>query len=155
MNDDGTGSAPVSPTVQRATNVLLVEDDPLTAFNTARALRQSANVGIVMVASDGLEAFEMLRSGTLPPGALLVLTDLSMPRMSGLELAAAIRNDPTLKDQPVVVLTTSVERSDREAAAALGVRAFFRKPHLTEFLAWLAVFCGSHAADAISPANDP
>lgn len=149
MKDDGTPGAPVSPTVQGATNVLLVEDDPLTAFNTARALRQSANVGIVTVATDGLEAFELLRSGTLPPGLLLVLTDLSMPRMSGLELTAAIRNDPQLKDQPVVVLTTSVERSDREAAEALGVRGFFVKPHLTEFLAWLAGFCGG-----VAPAND-
>lgn len=131
--------------VQASTHVLIVEDDPLTAFMTARTLRMSDRVSSVTIAIDGRDAFELLRSGTLPSGMLLVVTDLSMPRMSGLELAAALRADPALRDQPVVVLSTSGEPADRAAAAALGVAGYFVKshglPHLDELLGWLQVFC--------------
>jgi CheY-like chemotaxis protein len=127
-----------------ATHVLLVEDDPLTAFTTARSLRRSGYVDAVTVATDGREAFELLQSGTLALDHLLVLTDLSMPRMSGLELAKAMRADPRLREQPIVVLTTSINGDDRAAATELGVVGFFVKshsiPHLHELLEWIRTF---------------
>jgi CheY-like chemotaxis protein len=111
--------------VSRTIHVLLVEDDPLTAFNTKRSLRRRPEITSITVAVDGREALDLLRGGTLAGDGLVVLTDLSMPRMSGLELAAAIRADPALQDLPIVVLTTSADDADRAAALALHVAGYF------------------------------
>ncbi|HTJ41585.1 MAG TPA: response regulator [Kofleriaceae bacterium] len=128
----------------RAIDVLIVEDDPLTVFNVKRLLRQTADVANVHIAVDGREALEMLRGGTLTLDRLLVITDLSMPRMSGLELMAAIRDDPALCRLPVVVLTTSADRADRLAAFAMQVAGYFVKTHairpFEEMMAWLHTY---------------
>lgn len=122
-------------------HVLLVEDDSLTALVTARALRQLPTVDRVSVAVDGQDAFDRLRSGAITPDRLVILTDLSMPRMSGLELVAAIATLPALRDNPVAVLTTSNDPADRKAAAALHVAGYFMKSagrgYLDAMLSWL------------------
>lgn len=125
----------------RAVHVLLVEDDPLTVLNIQRLLLRTDEVASVTVAVDGREALDLLRGGTLPRDRLLVITDLSMPRMSGLELLSAIRLDPDLRSLPVVVLTTSSEDGDRQAAFAMQVAGYFVKCHtmqpFDEMLTWL------------------
>ena len=128
-------------------DVLMVEDDPLTAFNTRRALRRSARIKSVAVAIDGHDALDQLRRGLHTSIRLVILTDLSMPRMSGLELAAAIRAEPSLRALRIVVLTTSGDEVDRAAAAALQVAGYFVRnatpAHLDEVISCL---CAQGAA---------
>jgi len=125
----------------RAVNVLLVEDDPLSVFNIRRLLRQTNEVASVTVAVDGREALDLLLGDALPRERLLVITDLSMPRMSGLELLSAIRCAPALRNVPVVVLTTSAEDVDRQAAFAMQVAGYFVKAHekrpFEDLITWL------------------
>jgi CheY-like chemotaxis protein len=127
--------------VSRAVHVLLVEDDPLTVFNIRRLLLQTDEVASITVAVDGREALDLLLEGTLSRDRLLIITDLSMPRMSGLELLSAIRGTPSLSNLPVVVLTTSSDESDRQAAFAMQVAGYFVKAHsmrpFAEMMAWL------------------
>jgi CheY-like chemotaxis protein len=131
----------LEPVMFRPAHVLLVEDDPLTVFNTERSLRASADVGDITVAADGRDALERLRSGVFAGERLVVLTDLSMPRMSGLELVAAMREEPALQKLPVVIITRSTDEADRRAARALKVAGYIVKGdggrHVSQMLAWL------------------
>jgi CheY-like chemotaxis protein len=132
---------PSGPRVTRPVHVLLVEDDPLTVLNVRRLLLRTDEVATVTVAVDGREALDLLLGGTLPRDRMLVITDLSMPRMSGLELLYAIRRDAGLSHLPVVVLMTSSDGADRQAAFALQVAGYFVKAHalqpLQEMMTWL------------------
>jgi CheY-like chemotaxis protein len=123
------------------THVLLVEDDPLTVFNTMRTLGKSDDVDSITVAIDGRDALDRLRSGEFDGMRLVVLTDLSMPGMSGLELVSAMRDEPTLRDLPVVIVTNSNEEADRSAARALDVASYIVKSagyrYFDQMLAWL------------------
>jgi len=128
-------------------HVLLVDDDPLTIISVKRALGNTPEIASVTVAEDGLAALALLRGGTLSSERLLVITDLSMPRMSGLELLAEVRADPALRNVPVVVLTTSSRDVDRRAAFELQVAGYFvkrsaRKP-FDELLQWMRSYWSS------------
>ena len=130
-----------------AINVLLVDDDPLTVINVKRALANTLEIASVAVAADGVEALALLRGGTLASERLLMITDIAMPRMSGLELLAEVRADPELRNLPVVVLTTSSRDFDRRAAFELQVAGYFvkkaaRKP-FDELLQWMRSYWSS------------
>lgn len=109
-------------------NILLVEDDELDAMNVQRALRDSDSVNPLTVACDGIEALDLLRGGTLSLDRLLVVIDLNMPRMNGLELLGELRRDEALCTLPVVVLTTSDEDSDKRRAFDLNAAGYVLKP---------------------------
>lgn len=109
-------------------HLLLVEDDDLDVMNVHRALAQAPEVASITVARDGIEALKMLRAGELPMERLVTVIDLRMPRMSGLDLLREIRQDPRLKRIPSVVLTTSDDPHDRDAAFCLGAAGYFVKP---------------------------
>jgi CheY-like chemotaxis protein len=109
-------------------HLLLVEDDDLDVMNVHRALAQAPEIASITVARDGVDALKMLRSGDLPIERLVVLVDLRMPRMSGLDLLKELRADARLKRVPTVVLTTSDDPHDRDAAFCLGVAGYFVKP---------------------------
>ncbi len=109
-------------------HLLLVEDDDLDVMNVHRALAQAPEVASITVARDGIEALKMLRAGELPMERLVTVIDLRMPRMSGLDLLKEIRSDPRLKRIPSVVLTTSDDPHDRDAAFCLGAAGYFVKP---------------------------
>lgn len=117
----------------RVINILLVEDDAVDVMNVQRAFKKNNITNPLFIASNGLEALDMLRghSGTLPtaPGSRrLVLLDLNMPKMGGIEFLHELRNDPDLKLTPVVVLTTSNQDQDRVEAYNLNVAGYLLKP---------------------------
>ena len=112
-------------------HVLLVEDDPDHVFLVRRALADVAGTEVtVEVACDGEQAVERLIRSRLGPGGRphLVLLDLKMPRMDGLEVLRRIRADEAMAQLPVVVLTSSERQEDREAAVAAGASWFVCKP---------------------------
>ena len=109
-------------------NILLVEDDQVDVMNIRRAFEKNRITNPLWVARDGVEALEMLEGGKVPVHHLLVLLDLNMPRMSGIELLREIRDRDNLRHLPVVVLTTSDDERDRIDAYNLNVAGYILKP---------------------------
>jgi CheY-like chemotaxis protein len=113
--------------------ILLAEDDPRDVELILQGLRSSYLANDVMVVGDGAEALDYLyrrgrfadRPDTLPA---LVLLDIKMPKVNGLEVLREIRNNRDLAAIPVVMMTSSREESDVDAAYALGCNAFVVKP---------------------------
>jgi len=118
----------VSQVSPRLLNILLVEDDIVDVMNVKRAFQQSHIVNPLFIASDGIEALSMLRAGQVPTDRRLVLLDLNMPRMNGIELLRELRSDPALHATPVVVLTTSDDDRDKIDAYNLHVAGYLLKP---------------------------
>ena len=115
----------------RSLHILLVDDDEVDVMNVRRALQRNQERGLAAtlhVAGDGVEALELLRAGAIPARRRLVLLDLNMPRMNGLELLRALRADPELAALPVVVLTTSDDERDKMEAYGLNVAGYLVKP---------------------------
>jgi CheY-like chemotaxis protein len=115
----------------RSLRVLLVEDDEDHVFLVRRALRDLEGVAVtVAVAGNGEQALEELGRARFDPGSLphLILLDLRLPRMDGLEVLRRVRADPALHAVPVVVLTSSERDEDREGALRLGATWFVCKP---------------------------
>ncbi len=114
--------------------ILLVEDNPDDVQLTLRALKKSNILNEVMVAEDGVEALEYLLGAGKFAGRdvrirpQLVLLDLKMPRMDGLEVLQRIRGDERTRTLPVVILTTSSEDRDRIESYKLGANSYVRKP---------------------------
>jgi CheY-like chemotaxis protein len=110
--------------------ILLVEDDDGDAEGIERAFRESGSIVRIVRAVDGMEALVMLRDRNahqlLGPRCLL-LVDLNMPRMNGLELVAAIRQDPALRRLVVFVVTASNMAFDKRAAYELNVAGYIVK----------------------------
>jgi CheY-like chemotaxis protein len=122
--------------------LLLVEDDEVDVLSVKRALKQRDLDPPLHVARDGQEALQMLREGKVSRDRLLVLLDLYMPRMSGIEFLQALRQDPELSRLPVVLLTTSQDEQVKLDAYQLNVAGFLRKPlDPTELAQQLAALC--------------
>jgi CheY-like chemotaxis protein len=113
-------------------NVLLVEDDAVDVMNVKRAFKRNNIHNPLHVAKNGLEGLAMLRGDRPQQPAIgkrcMVLLDLNMPRMNGIEFLEAIRQDPQLKTVPVVVLTTSSAEEDRLNAYRHNVAGYIVKP---------------------------
>jgi two-component system, response regulator len=112
--------------------ILLVEDNPKDEALTLRALKKANVANDVAVARDGAEAIDYLFAarpdGSLNPLPRLVLLDLKLPKLDGHEVLAKIRADERTRLLPVVILTTSVEDSDRLKGYRLGANSYVRKP---------------------------
>jgi len=114
--------------------ILLVDDSPEDVELTVRALRRSKLANVIQVAEDGAEALDFLfcrgvytdRSFAHPPR--LVLLDLKLPKVNGLEVLRAIRADERTKKIPVVILTSSKQQQDVIEGYNLGVSAYAQKP---------------------------
>lgn len=120
--------------------ILLAEDEPADAHLIKVALRENRMLVDLRWVNDGVEAFEFLRREgdgfRDAPSPDLILLDLNMPRMDGREFLAAIKQDPELKDIPVVVLTTSDVERDVVASYQGGAAGYITKPvELTELMA--------------------
>jgi CheY-like chemotaxis protein len=116
----------VSP--QQQLGVLLVEDDEVDVMTVKRAFRQSHITNPLYVARDGVDALETLRSGEVPRNRLIILLDLNMPRMNGIEFLHELRKDPAIAAIPVVVLTTSNDDQDKCEAYDMNVAGYLLKP---------------------------
>ncbi|WP_246756524.1 response regulator [Bradyrhizobium diazoefficiens] len=111
--------------------ILLVEDNPKDEALTRRALERHNFQAAVVVARDGAEALNyLLGSDGTPAGALpqLVLLDLKLPKIDGLEVLRRIRANETTRLLPVVILTSSVEERDILEGYRLGTNSYVRKP---------------------------
>lgn len=112
----------------RVLNILLVEDDEVDVMNVRRAFERNNVSNPLFVAGNGLEALEMLRGDRLPRERRLILLDLNMPKMNGIEFLEALRADPELASTPVVVLTTSNDDQDKLDAYNFNVAGYLLKP---------------------------
>lgn len=113
--------------------ILLVEDSPKDVELTLAALEQCQLANAVVVARDGAEALEYLRNegkfaSRNPGDPAVVLLDLKLPKVDGLEVLEQIKKDPALRHTPVVMLTSSREERDLVRSYQLGVNAFVVKP---------------------------
>ncbi len=111
----------------RTLHIVLVDDDEVDVMNVQRAFEKNRITNPLHVAGDGLEALALLRGGCVGPRRL-VLLDLNMPRMNGIELLRELRADPALHATSVVVLTTSNEERDKVDAYELNVAGYLVKP---------------------------
>jgi CheY-like chemotaxis protein len=114
-------------------NILLVEDDEVDVMTVKRAFQKGNITNPLYLAGNGLEALAMLRNepgqaASVPTERRLVLLDLNMPKMNGLEFLQELRADSTIRHTPVVVLTTSNEERDRLQAYDLNVAGYILKP---------------------------
>jgi len=120
--------------------ILLVEDNPKDAELTMAALARCQLLNDVTHVRDGVEALEYLRcqgryAGAMHGGPVVVLLDLKLPKLNGLEVLKEIRTDAALSSTPVVMLTSSREEHDLIRSYDLGVNAFVVKPvDFKEFL---------------------
>ena len=118
MNDDALG-------------VMLIDDDEVDVMSVKRAFKQLNITNPLYVAGNGMEALAMLRGGSDQPAVprpLIILLDLNMPRMNGIEFLKTLRADPGLGSLTVVVLTTSNEDRDKVDAFKLNVAGYIVKP---------------------------
>lgn len=115
---------------------MLVEDNPMDVDLTLRAFRRHRLANEVVVARDGQEVLDALArwdAGALP--ATLILLDLKLPKVDGLEVLRTLKAHPRWRFIPVVVLTTSADDDDVQRAYALGVNAYIIKPvDFTDFV---------------------
>lgn len=112
-------------------SILLVDDDEVDVMNVKRAFRRLKISAPLHVAGNGLEALSLLRGDgveKLSPVPNIILLDINMPRMNGIEFLRELRADPELRSISVFVLTTSNEAADRRAAYELNVAGYILKP---------------------------
>lgn len=119
-------------------NILLVEDDEVDVMNVQRAFKKNHIRNSLYVAGNGLEALALLRGeGDQPitPRPKIILLDINMPRMNGIEFLTELRADPAFKSISVFILTTSNDDKDRIAAYDLNVAGYILKPvELDDFI---------------------
>lgn len=113
-------------------NILLVDDDEVDVMNVQRAFRKNNIINPLYIATNGIEALDKLR-GTggqeaIPNERRLILLDLNMPKMGGIEFLRSVRADSQLKALTVIVLTTSDDERDKVEAYNLNVAGYLVKP---------------------------
>lgn len=133
-----------------AVEILLVEDNPQDAELTIRAFKKRNLTNRLFVAEDGAEALDFVyargkfsdRDATQTPKVILL--DLKLPKISGLEVLKILKNDPQMRTIPVVVVTSSAEDPDIKAAYDLGANSYVVKPvdfeHFSEAMSTLGMY---------------
>lgn len=109
--------------------ILLVEDDDVDAMGVIRQLKRNRLANNLVRARDGIEALKLLRDG-IADTPFLILLDLNMPRMSGLEMLRELRSDPELTSAIVFVLTTSKDDEDKASAYKEHIAGYIVKSSL-------------------------
>lgn len=126
-------------TPERRASILLIEDHSPDVFLIERAIRESRVECDVIRCADGEQALAALQRMRSKPDTLpgLVLLDLNLPRIGGMEILRVIEQDPLLTKLPVAVLTSSQDPRDKDQAMALGAQRFITKP--SELRAYMQV----------------
>ncbi|WP_136467684.1 response regulator [Flagellimonas onchidii] len=106
-------------------NVLFIEDDMIETMKMQRAISKFESKHKIIEAKNGEEALEILKNSPLPD---IILLDLNMPRMSGIEFLTKIKGDERLKYLPTIVLTTSENRVDLLKCFEIGIAGYIIKP---------------------------
>lgn len=112
---------------EKVVNILLVEDDEVDIMNVQRAFKKNNIKNPLFIARNGLEALEMLREGQVPFPHIIIL-DINMPKMNGIEFLKELRADEQFKSASVFVMTTSNEDSDKVNAYNFNVAGYILKP---------------------------
>ncbi len=108
--------------------ILLVEDDELDVISVERSLKKTTTAYELHKAYNGKEALQMLNSWPAGERPDVILLDLNMPKMNGIEFLRVIRNDDEFKELRVFVMTTSAEEADRKTTEQLGISGYIIKP---------------------------
>jgi CheY-like chemotaxis protein len=124
---------------EKTLNIVLIDDDEVDVMNVRRALHGGDIRSPLWVAADGLAGLALLRSSTLPRERRLVIVDISMPRMNGIEFLRELRQDPCLRTTPVLVLTSSDNPRDMAEAYQLDISGYLIKPATFQKLVELMV----------------
>lgn len=106
--------------------ILLIEDDELDVISVRRSLSKLDKDYKLEIAYNGKEALTMLKEKQLQPDVILL--DLNMPKMNGIEFLRILRKDEQLRDMKVFIMTTSAETADRVMTESLGVSGYIIKP---------------------------
>jgi len=113
-------------------NILLIEDDSVDVMNVQRAFKKNNITNPLHIAFNGVEALNMLRGTNgkprLNPQPRIILLDINMPKMNGLEFLRELRNDPDLRSISVFIMTTSNDDQDKIEAYKLNVAGYTLKP---------------------------
>lgn len=124
--------------------ILLVEDDAIDIQIVKRTLKKESMTNPLFCAYDGVEALEVLNGTngkTEVPQPCLILLDINMPRMNGLELLQKIRNSESLKQNIAIVLTTSNRNEDKVAAYNLSAAGYILKENIEALVQLLERYC--------------
>lgn len=136
-----SGTELAAPPAAEQAPLVLVVDDSITVRRVTQRLLKREGFRVVL-AMDGLQALELLR-GERP---MVVLSDIEMPRMDGLELARNIRSDPVLAELPIIVITSRIAQKHRDHAASLGVNHYLGKPYSeSELVGLIRSYCTAPA----------
>jgi len=119
--------------MSRTGSILLADDDPVSVELALEALNEVELRASVAVVSDGEEALDYLYCRRQYEGRLeghpdLILLDLKMPKVTGLEVLQQIKSDPALESIPVVIVTSAQDKAELQACFDLGINSWFRKP---------------------------
>jgi CheY-like chemotaxis protein len=117
--------------IDKVVNILLVEDDNLEIMIVERNLRKMNVIHKLFIARNGQEALDMLRGKgheKINPLPSIIMLDINMPRMNGLEFLSELRSDKEFKDIKVFIMTTSDQEEDRTASEKMGVSGYIVKP---------------------------
>lgn len=117
---------------EKLVNILLVEDDDIDIMNVQRAFNKNNIANPLLVAHNGQEALDMLRGVNgqkkITPTPRIILLDINMPKMNGIEFLRELRADPELKSLSVFVMTTSNDEKDKIGAYHYNVAGYIIKP---------------------------
>lgn len=113
-------------------NIFLIEDDSVDVMNVQRAFKKNNITNPLHIAFNGVEALNMLRGTNgkpkLNPMPRIILLDINMPKMNGLEFLRELRHDPELRSISVFIMTTSNDDQDKIEAYSLNVAGYILKP---------------------------
>ncbi len=135
--------------------ILLAEDDDGDALITRRAIKRSAFPVEIVVVGDGQEALDFLQAPQNPLPDLLLL-DIHLPKVSGLEVLRAVKTDPGLRAIPCLILTASARQEDVNIAYTYGANGFLCKPlRFADFVELLRSMSRYWSSVARLPGRDP